>query len=154
MPVLMRLSHKEKHMSLNFDFTQMVERLGKEEYDRITDHPTIEGKWHPVTDALIWMTMAVGMGEITEKNADKFADRLLAYQALNGACLRGPDGEVYITSEDVKNHIGLSTNVFPMETDAQFAKKLRRIAMELGYSCERKQEVSAHTLCQPKTEDA
>lgn len=136
-------------MSLNFDFTRMIARVGKEEYDRITDHPTIKGKWHPVTDTLIWATMAVDIGAITEDNVDEFADRLLAVQAVSGPWMNSEDGPFYITREDVRNHIGLRTNV-SKKSAAQFAKRLAEMAVEEGKRAERKQCDSAHTRCQPK----
>lgn len=140
-------------MSLDFNFSKMIERVGKEEYDRITDHPTEKGKWHPVTEALIWATLGAGFGNIKdEKAADEFADRVLMLQAVNGGYLQGKDGDVYVTREDVHNHIGMWTNVFPKEPATKFYAKLARMALEAGKRKERLQEVSAHELCKPKVE--
>lgn len=128
-------------MSLDFDFTRMIERLGKEEYDRITDHPTQPNTWHPVTNALIWATLGVGMNRITEDNAEKFASRLAALQAVHGADLKTDTGPIYITSRDVEDHIGLSTNASNMN-DAQFARKLTEAAVEAGQLSARLQDKS------------
>ena len=83
----------------------------------------------PTTDALIWASMSVDMGEITKKNYQKFAERLNLIQNLDGPFMvtHTPHGTIgrRITEEDVKNNIGLSTNVYT-ETDAKFRKKLFR----------------------------
>lgn len=60
---------------------------------------------NPITSTLIWTTLAVDMGEITEKNAAEFYDR---YVFANRVC--GVTSED-VTLDDVKRHIGLSTNV-------------------------------------------
>lgn len=65
----------------------------------------------PITNALIWSTMSVGMNEITEDNARRFYDRLRLQQKLFGPELRRPDGSgVEISFDDVKANIGLRTN--------------------------------------------
>ena len=38
------------------------------------------------TDTLIWSTMAVGMGRITDKNVEEFVRRILIYQEVFGPC--------------------------------------------------------------------
>lgn len=138
-------------MSLNFDFTAMIDRLGQEEYDRITDSPFEEGKWHPVTDALIWMTMSVGLPGITEKTVDKFVERALALQALSGGDLQSNDGRIVITEEDIRNHLGMRMNV-GTESDATFKTKLFRMAIKEGELLDRKQKVSAHAKCAERAE--
>ncbi len=82
-----------------------------------------------VTNGLIWSTIFVGIGEITEDNVGEFAARLKVYQEVNGDLLVGKDektgksGPVPITTEDVVAHIGLRCNV-SYESDTQFIKKL------------------------------
>jgi hypothetical protein len=102
-------------MSLNFDFANMIERVGREEYDRITTSPSTRGKesqkWHPVTDALIWATMHVDLGSITEKNVDEWTWRISLYQRLRGPYMKQKDGAFRITRKDIENHIGMITNV-------------------------------------------
>ena len=117
-------------MSLNWDISKVS---GKDGLCWIGD-PDEDGKRYlnPVTDALIWATMAVGMGEITERNAEQFFRRLRAWELAIGSMLRMPretaDGIVMddymIEPSDIVAHVGLKTNVFPMETDAKFARKL------------------------------
>lgn len=129
-------------MSLDFSFTDMINRLGQTKYDRITDHPTEKGKWHPVTDALIWAAMGVGIPAITKDNAEKFYERYIALQAIKGGDILHPKGRIIITREDVENHIGMRTNV-SSTTDAAFNKKLARMLFEEGGILERKQGKSA-----------
>ncbi len=108
-------------MSLNFDLTACKTRLGDAEYERITTDPFRPGKWHPVSNALIWMTMAVGIGKIDETTIDEFCYRMRILQKIDGAELQYNDDTVIeITRKDVENHIGLRTNVFPMETRAKW----------------------------------
>lgn len=110
-------------MSLNWDLQEMKERLGQEEYDRITDHPNLPGEWHPATIQLIWSCLFIEMSSITEKNWEAFADRLRRWQEVEGDLLfEGP-----LTAEDVHRHIGLRTNV-THETEEHFRAKLDRLA--------------------------
>jgi hypothetical protein len=53
---------------------------------------------------------AVGIGSITPSNAPEVSARLAILQRLDGPYLRGPDGPVEITPDDVCDHIGLRTN--------------------------------------------
>jgi hypothetical protein len=94
-------------------------------------------KWlNPVTEALIWATISVGIGEITAANAQEFYARLSTYERTTGAAfLRQPndDGSVsdyHITPADILAHVGLRTNVFPKESDAKFREKLWRVGRE------------------------
>lgn len=80
------------------------------------------GTMTPLTTAIIFSTMVVGLGSITKENAPKFYRRLHAYERLNGAYIAVPDGPGYITPEQVLQHIGLKVNVGD-ETDAQFRKR-------------------------------
>jgi hypothetical protein len=84
-------------------------------------------KLNPVTESLIWLTMGVGYGSITEDNASDFYSRVAMYEKLFGTMLSyWKDSEkisVPITPEDVNNHIGLSTNV-SKDTDASFRKRI------------------------------
>lgn len=79
------------------------------------------------TDALIWLTMFVGMDHITAKNAVEFFVRVEMFERLFGAMrvkrFRGKPKQVFMTLEEVKQHIGLETNAGRL-SDAQFGKKL------------------------------
>jgi hypothetical protein len=92
----------------------------------------------PVTNTLIWATIPVGINHITEANAETFSQRLRAYENAFGCFLQqpvdkdgnpvGPKGreedvvsykDRRITFDEVKAHIGLSTNASTL-TDAKF----------------------------------
>lgn len=119
-------------MSLDFNFQDMIDRLGRDEFDRITDRP-VEGsdKWHPVTETLIWTCMAVGVPGIHGKYIDKFIARTQALQAISGGDILSKSGRIHITEEDIRAHEGLRTNV-SAESDAKFYAKLFRMAQEAG----------------------
>lgn len=76
---------------------------------------------HPITNALIWGSMSVGLNEITEENVDEWEKRLaLAYAVAwisKSMVFAGyeDDGNIkweprLITRVDLVNHIGLETN--------------------------------------------
>ena len=90
-------------MSLNWDATKAAN------WDKM--------EW-PHKESLIFSTMAVGIGTITEENHEEWYSR---YLQVNLAC---GWGDPYLSLEDVKNGIGLSTNVFPKETTAAFRKRM------------------------------
>ena len=80
---------------------------------------------NPVTEVIIFRTMAVGMGEITEANWEEFYRRVVFWEHLFGASVVVPDGEGgfmdhYLTPKDIYDHIGLSTNVFPKVSKTKF----------------------------------
>lgn len=80
-----------------------------------------------VTETLIFATMAVRLGSITEANADDFYARLKIIERLDGPFMyKIEDGErkdMLFTPEDVQAHIGLACNV----TSESFAKFLGTI---------------------------
>jgi hypothetical protein len=80
---------------------------------------------HPVTDALIWSCMSVGMGEITEQNYEEFYRRMVALAKIHGPMLRNKDGSMAISLADVRAHIGLRCNV-SFQHDLEFQMGLGR----------------------------
>lgn len=116
-------------MSLNWN----VEKVERDCYIKVTPemqvpgYMTSEGKLlDPVTEALIWATMSISIGQITEANAVEFLARWYWVEQLSG---RGrptagrwvstripgePSGswqQEIITIKDVLDHVGLYTNV-------------------------------------------
>ncbi len=76
------------------------------------------------TEALVYLTMGVGIREITASNAGEFYARVRLYETLIGVTMTNGSGEpVMITATDVRNHIGLTTNA-PLLTAAKFRKIL------------------------------
>jgi hypothetical protein len=67
---------------------------------------------HPMTHALVMMSMGVGLGGITEKNWREWWARLSLLQSMDGPYLHTGDGEPWlIKPSDVHAHIGLTVNV-------------------------------------------
>ena len=94
-------------MSLNFDLSK-IENRQSVCFDE-------DGYMRPVTEAIIWTTMAVGMGNITEKNWTEFWARYEVMRRVDGT-------KTFFQASDVKNHIGLHTNVFPEESRTKWMK--------------------------------
>jgi len=90
-----------------------------------TSYGRVEGERYlsSLTNSLIWVTMPLGMGEITEKNYEEFWWRAAFYERLHGAMRTRGDGEVYYTKADIFNHIGLTTNV-STETRAAWLRRI------------------------------
>ena len=78
-----------------------------------------------ITETLIWMTMMVGINEISEKTATEFFARASLEEALWGAMRSKGDESVYVSIEDVRRHIGLKTNASPY-TKTQWLCKVYR----------------------------
>ena len=100
-------------MSLDFNLSGVVKFHTPE-----LTHPATRGepperqRMHPVTNAVIWNTMFVDIGAITEQNVDEFWYRTRLLQLISGAELRGTDGtEAFLTRQDIRDHVGLRTNV-------------------------------------------
>ncbi len=100
---------------LNWQFTD------KKRFDLLTKQEK------EFSDVYIWGCMFVGLGNITEKNAEEWQWRYEYMVKLNGAHFT-IDGKPYIpTIEDVKKRIGLHTNCFPNKTRNQFIQSQARI---------------------------
>ncbi len=118
-------------MSLNFNYEGMQKHMSKAEWKHLTTHPEDldkkDQRWHPVGEALVWLSMLIGFSSITEKNYQMIAKRISAYERALGTYLKGTedikDKPTNITAADVKLYIGLGTNA-STKTDAQFEKWL------------------------------
>ena len=90
---------------------------------------SIDRRMNPVTEALIFGTMSVGLGSITDKNVDEFAARFRIIEKIHGAQLYKPDpsgeGRVdwFVSDEDFIAHIGLVCNV-TNETRSKWAQRI------------------------------
>lgn len=98
---------------------------------------TPEGRLAPVTEALIWTTMAVGIGDLSEKNAGEFYARMKLLRALDGGIgVYDETGERAITADEVRAHIGLWTNATTEKRDAWVkhvtARQMRDWAEEIS----------------------
>lgn len=129
-------------MSLNWDVSKV-----SEDVRLVADPDGGEPVMNPVTNALIWATMAVGIGEITEKNVEEFYTRLHVWEIALGPYLSDTDKDgnrkpYLMTPTDVQNHIGLVANV-AYESTAKFRAKVMRnlegIASDRWYAFKREQ---------------
>lgn len=64
----------------------------------------------PITDILVWSTMFTGFRSITEDNYHEFYKRLHLTELVSGSFLNEDGKPLFITEENVKRRIGLSTN--------------------------------------------
>jgi len=117
-------------MSLNWDLTNVkdYEKLCYIELDEINEET---GKPYcqlqPLTNALIWAGIPVGLNGITEDNYVEWWHRLAALQSWHGAYLMDADGnDKVITLADVKAHIGLDVNVGTECIEYWWQKSVRR----------------------------
>lgn len=73
-------------------------------------------------ESVIFATMAVDLGEITEANHEEFYERFVAFAFAIGE-------KPWISLDDVKSCIGLRTNVFST-TPAEHRKRIAKIRQE------------------------
>lgn len=99
-------------MPLTYDFTQV------KDWDKLDSS---------VTNTMPWLAMVIGMGEITEKNAEEFYARIHAHEKLTNMFMRLTTDTgfepYFITLETVRKYIGMRCNVAYI-TPAQFTKRL------------------------------
>ena len=70
---------------------------------------------------VIFLTMTLGMNKVTEKNKEKFFNRIKFMESRTGATMRLNDEPHPFTMDMVEECIGLETNASTM-TKAQFIK--------------------------------
>ncbi len=94
-----------------------------------------KGKMNPLSHALVFATIAIGINEITKRNWIKFYARLHFWERVNGPYLLKKGKPFLISAEEVKRHIGLSTNA-SVFSDARFLRnysmKLKDIERSIG----------------------
>ena len=78
-----------------------------------------------VLDCLIWASLSIGMGEITEENVKEWVYRLRRHTFEGKPLILNRDGSTYeITEEVLRPWIGLRTNVRTI-SNAAFDKIMR-----------------------------
>jgi hypothetical protein len=103
----------------------------------VKDHKEITEDGMPwvTTETMIWYTMAIDMGEITEENADEFFKRVSIWEQIHGAGMHKRNTEtdehedVFMTLEDVERRIGLSTNVITTDRE-EWGERLAAIMFD------------------------
>lgn len=109
-------------MSLNWNISKV------KDFEKLYTQKDEEGKTKlkKVPETIIYLTTIVGMGEITDKNWEQFYNRVNFIEKLGGTFLlkqyRKKPIPRFITEDDVKQMIGLTTNASTM-TQAQFLKR-------------------------------
>ena len=89
------------------------------------------GEWS-VTNALIWLTIGVDMGQITETNIGEFYARTKVWELVTGAMINKQNEETkewepyFLTFSDTHKRIGLSTNV-SYESITKWFKRIEEI---------------------------
>ena len=101
-------------MSLNWDCTKVRDK-----------QEVLEGEEWLKTNAIIFATMAIDMGQITEKNTGEFYSRYKALEFVIGGTLA--EG-VTVTRADIARRVGLSTNV-ATKTRAQYVKRVGEMVL-------------------------
>src|SRR5574338_219821 len=102
-------------MSLNFDLRKIP--------DAVKTDPRDSTKLNPITEALIWSSMSIDLGEITAKNVDEWMLRLALSDKLFGTMLHKDREPRPFTRAEVEAHIGLRTNV-STKNRAYFTKRV------------------------------
>lgn len=137
-------------MALHFDFSKV------RDYESVTTHPTDENQWHPVADALVWLSLICGYNRIDAKNHAAVAKRILAYQRVSrpylGIIEGGKRKDILITARDVERFIGMTTNA-PTLTDAQFERRLGKEAMDNGRFLDREGTPTALSIIGEHTKE-
>lgn len=110
-------------MSLDFNYSKVADKSKCVRPVADATDPDAQ-ELTPVLQAMIWGCMATGIGKITEQDAPEIAARLQVYEAIHGTFVSTREGPRPLTLEDVRDFIGLSTNVFPKESRAAWLKRI------------------------------
>lgn len=105
-------------MALSYDFTTVkgIDELHKDEDERAISH------------SLIWATMSVGIGDLTEKNLEEFYIRV-KFLERDGTFMNSHDKEYPFTLEMLRKRVGLRTNV-GYESRSAWLKRQTKYALE------------------------
>lgn len=138
-------------MPLSFNYENVVNK------DVVCTDPSDPDKYHPVFNALIWLSMICGYNQITEKNYTKVHERIAMYEQVSGAFLHrsNDDGKpvpVRITEVDVALYVGMTTNA-SLLTDAEWVKKIAKLARDRGMTEAQYQGTSAYALHAERAEE-
>ena len=81
------------------------------------------------TDALVWLTMSVGLTEISEDNIDEWLYRLGIEYSIHGStisrCVDGKWEPIYHDENSLRQHIGLETNAGDISREEYHEKVIR-----------------------------
>lgn len=127
-------------MSLNWNVSKIKnvdEVVWEEAKEDVPSEGIVKGEKYmsTLTNALIWTTMAIDLGEITKANIDEWIRRCRALEANDSPVLRQYDEATKkwvplpVSREMLERHIGLTTNV-PNTSPAKFDRKMREIVAD------------------------
>lgn len=129
-------------MSLDYEFSGIknwqVVTTAPQDRELLAADPKAEVHRNPITEALVWGLFEIGIGHITEKNADDVWFRLTAHDLLYGDRISYFDEKEqvfkkrHVTLDEVKEHIGLRTNVSSLTANEWKAALFRRITSRVG----------------------
>ncbi len=102
-------------MALCWDFSKIKDCHAKREKDD-----------KQVLNALVWGTLAIGMGRLNETTANEFLYRLNRYTREVGAILLEGQTPVIFTMEMLEPWFGLETNIAPV-SNAGFDQHMRKL---------------------------
>jgi len=102
-------------MSLNWNVSKIADS-NTVCFQHYTENGEPQRRMTQSTELLIFTTMVVGFGRITESNYKEFFKRVALFERLHGAVrvkkdCRGKFVDDPYTLEDIRQHIGLTTNV-------------------------------------------
>ncbi len=122
-------------MSLDFELS------GIKNFDQLCWMPgpiEQERRMNPITYTMIWLSMPCGFNTITAKSAELVFYRIHTMERTFGAWNRNEEGEIFITFQDVLNHIGITTNASSL-TEVIFNKNVSaRLVREMKDSAHHK----------------
>jgi hypothetical protein len=115
-------------MSLDFNYKNVADQS-------LITNPHDDEEYHPVLNAMVWLSMYCGYSKITKDNAEQICLRIRVWQHMHGAFIHkrretNSVSAVYITLRDVEAYIGLTTNADVL-TDAAFAKRVLAWVQEI-----------------------
>tara|TARA_Y100000310_G_C20627686_1_gene786876 strand:- start:390 stop:857 length:468 start_codon:yes stop_codon:yes gene_type:complete len=148
-------------MSLNYNLGKIVDRdticwedvpddysRGMMDMIRVDEDTGQQQRMSPITSAIIFGTMTIGLNAVTEKNFDDFHDRMIIVQTVYDTVMimerSGPDDPFVkrpISYTELRQHIGLTTNATSMtkrEFKEQIMKNLYRDATRERHIAESK----------------
>jgi hypothetical protein len=113
-------------MALNYDLRE-IKGYKRRVYSRVkSESGETQYKMKSIPQTIVFLTMTVGMREITEKNWERFYNRAHLLETVHGSFYfvtkRGKLVPKYISKEDIKSMIGLKTNASEL-TSRQFMKR-------------------------------
>ncbi len=113
-------------MSLNYDLRE-IKGYKRKIYSSVkSSSGETQYNMKDIPKTIVFLTMTVGMREITEKNWERFYNRAHLIETIHGSFFyvtkRGKSVPRYITKDDIRSMIGLQTNSSELTTK-QFMKR-------------------------------